>query len=1454
MLRSLRLLVAVLLMGIAGIANSAPTFQAAGTAVTGTGTVSPAWPAHLPGDVALLFIETEGDEAVTLPTASGFVLIGQNNINDAAGTRLTVFWARATSSAMAAPTTNDPGNHVYAQILTYRGVATTGNPWDVTAGGTSGTGTTVSVASVTTTVAQTLVVQGVSRSNDNAAAAFSAQANGNLAGLAERVDAGTTSGSGGGFAVWDGVKATAGATGATTATVTNSSNAYRTIALRPVQPEIDNAILVCGTTDQVEVQFSTPVTAATAQNIANYALSNGATISGAVLDSGGQVVTLTTSTLTTGQTYTLTVNNVAGTSGGVIVAGSQASFFSEGGYLSGLPGTYYGQNNTSGAFFTGTAVTRVDPQVNYDWVNAAPGPAGIGADNFSVRWTGFVTAPITGNYTFRTSSDDGVRLYVNNVLVIDNWTDHSVANNDSAAIALTAGTRVPIIMEFYERGGQAVAQLSWSGPDGAGFQFIPRASLSHFCGIAGPRAIYTMDQTSWNGTAGEVIDSSGNGMNGTAVGGAVPVSARVCNGGQFNGSSRYVQVPGLSAILNSTASLAFWIRTTQTGNDTAWQAPGVTGVELSGTADDIFWGWLDASGRIGLSVGDTNTTKSTVAINDGTWKHIVLTRNHVTGRYDIYIDGVRNVNNGVIAAGVIGTAYSSIGRIEDTAGTPVYFNGQLDEVRVYDRVLTPEEVIAVRDITRPCAGPDHYSIAGNTTAVNCDVTVVTFTAHDSAHGLVSPAAGTIMNLSTSTNTGVWVNRFTGTGVWTPSGANNGVGTYVWPGGESSFSITLRHNAVATVGINVADGNGIGEPAGEDLSVAFVNSALRVTADGTSTATIGTQISAKNSNTGFGAQTLYLQAIRTDTNTGSCVGLIQSQTVTIEMAAARISAGPTASQVSVLNSGGTLVALGTGSGSAGAYTSVSLAFNAQSMAPLVVNYPNAGSVSLFARYQLPSPPANTFVSGTSNTFVVRPLGFRISGPPSGRTGPASTFYARAGETWPQAITVTAVAWEAADDASPVDGFPDSDAVLSNNAVTDNFGAGATATAAVSHTLAEPVSGSSGTLTATLSAFTSGQATASASWSEVGLINLFALTTSYLGSGQNVRNSSTGYTGVGRFIPYDFAVTRNTPTFMPACATGNFTYVGQRFNYSLAPVLTVTARNQAGATTQNYAGTFMRMLNTSITPATQPLRYSRFDALGSGTTPAIDVTSFPAVAGDPLIGTFASGVGTLTFSGGTTGAVFPRGTVVAPFNADIGLSFTLSDQDSVPVGRIDGVAATNPVQFGTTAAAGNGIQFVGGAKAMRFGRLRLQSANGSERLPLQMRIEAQYWNGSGFILNGSDSCTTLASANVALGNYRGNLASGETTATIAPLVLSSGASAVRFTAPGPGDNGSVDVSLNLTGATTGASCIAGMAASTGANLAWLQAAWCGTAYDDDASARATFGIYGASDRIIYLRENY
>lgn len=216
----------------------AAVFQAAGTAVSGTtATVSPAWPTHAINDVALLFVERAGgDPAPALTTANGFVQIGstQTTGTGTAGTKLAVYWARATTAAMAAPVLNASTSHQYAVILTYRGVIPTGNPFDVQAGGVKATASTsATVSSVTTTVANALVVQAITSDVSSTAAFASAETNANLSSITERRDAGTISGDGGGLAVWDGTKAAAGSTGTTAVTVTSSINAFITISLKP---------------------------------------------------------------------------------------------------------------------------------------------------------------------------------------------------------------------------------------------------------------------------------------------------------------------------------------------------------------------------------------------------------------------------------------------------------------------------------------------------------------------------------------------------------------------------------------------------------------------------------------------------------------------------------------------------------------------------------------------------------------------------------------------------------------------------------------------------------------------------------------------------------------------------------------------------------------------------------------------------------------------------------------------------------------------------------------------------------------------------------------------------------------------------------------------------------------------------------------------------------------------
>jgi hypothetical protein len=213
-----------------------PAYRAAGSANGGNAaSYTVGWPTHVINDIALLFIESCGGQAVAAPT--GFAAVTnspQATGTTTNGTRITVYWARATSAAMTNPTVTNPGDHFWAQIITYRGAVNTGNPWDVTGGGVkAAASTSVTVTGVTTSGPNKLIVQAVARDNDSASAAFSAQTNANLTNITERYDLGTALGNGGGLGVWDGVLATGSATGNTTATVTSSINAFLTIALLP---------------------------------------------------------------------------------------------------------------------------------------------------------------------------------------------------------------------------------------------------------------------------------------------------------------------------------------------------------------------------------------------------------------------------------------------------------------------------------------------------------------------------------------------------------------------------------------------------------------------------------------------------------------------------------------------------------------------------------------------------------------------------------------------------------------------------------------------------------------------------------------------------------------------------------------------------------------------------------------------------------------------------------------------------------------------------------------------------------------------------------------------------------------------------------------------------------------------------------------------------------------------
>jgi hypothetical protein len=98
--------------------------------------------------------------------------------------------------------------------------------------------------------------------------------------------------------------------------------------------------------------------------------------------------------------------------------------------------------------------------IDFSW---GPGrPQGL-TDNelFSVAWTGTITAPYSGVYTFYTQSDDGTRLTINNQLVIDKWNEEAPSER-SGVITLEAGQSYPILLQYYEAYGDATMKLLWS--------------------------------------------------------------------------------------------------------------------------------------------------------------------------------------------------------------------------------------------------------------------------------------------------------------------------------------------------------------------------------------------------------------------------------------------------------------------------------------------------------------------------------------------------------------------------------------------------------------------------------------------------------------------------------------------------------------------------------------------------------------------------------------------------------------------------------------------------------------------------------------------------------------------------------------------------------------------------------------------------------------------------------
>jgi beta-glucosidase len=137
---------------------------------------------------------------------------------------------------------------------------------------------------------------------------------------------------------------------------------------------------------------------------------------------------------------------------------SSALLTPDGKGVHGLKGEYFNNKDLQGE----PVVTRIDQQLNFNWFTNSPDPK-LPVDNFSARWTGKIVPPVTGTYLLGARADDGVRIFLDDKLLVEDWRDRG-AKTITRPIDLQSGREYNMRIEYYDRYASAEAKLVWSPP------------------------------------------------------------------------------------------------------------------------------------------------------------------------------------------------------------------------------------------------------------------------------------------------------------------------------------------------------------------------------------------------------------------------------------------------------------------------------------------------------------------------------------------------------------------------------------------------------------------------------------------------------------------------------------------------------------------------------------------------------------------------------------------------------------------------------------------------------------------------------------------------------------------------------------------------------------------------------------------------------------------------------
>lgn len=112
------------------------------------------------------------------------------------------------------------------------------------------------------------------------------------------------------------------------------------------------------------------------------------------------------------------------------------------------------------------------PQIDYEWLTGHPGYPGIEDDDFSAKWDGSILIPHPGYYSFYISVDDNVNLWIDNNLILSDWTSvRQYPVTYDVRLYLFPGYH-SIALQYRERTGNATVQLAWLGDPRISFPLI----------------------------------------------------------------------------------------------------------------------------------------------------------------------------------------------------------------------------------------------------------------------------------------------------------------------------------------------------------------------------------------------------------------------------------------------------------------------------------------------------------------------------------------------------------------------------------------------------------------------------------------------------------------------------------------------------------------------------------------------------------------------------------------------------------------------------------------------------------------------------------------------------------------------------------------------------------------------------------------------------------------------